>query len=119
MIGTYFENSNLSMTKDVYFEMCDALGSEPLEEEIPIDLEDFPHEVRVAFNIYYMLTDIWDAMGGNYMGKDTSVLFNFFDLYDIDRPDRLFIVELLQHMDRARAKVISAKIAAQKQPPSK
>ena len=86
------------MTKDRYFEMCEALGSEPEESEIPIDMEDFPEEVQQAFQIYYLLKDNWDTMGGNYLGKDTSTLFNFFDLYDIEKPKSLqqrgrFLVE--------------------------
>ena len=106
------------MTKERYFEMCEALGSEPLESEIPIELEDFPEEVQQAFQIYYLLKDIWDTMGGNYLGKDTTTLFNFFDLYDIEKPNRLFIVNLIQQMDSARTKLISTKQKA-KQPSSK
>ena len=30
------------MTKEAYFEMCEMLGSEPLESEIPLELDDFP-----------------------------------------------------------------------------
>lgn len=106
------------MTKDRYFEMCEALGSEPIEDEIPVDLEDFPEEVQQAFQIYYLLKDIWDTMGGNYLGKDTSTLFNFFDLYEIEKPNRLLIVSLIQQMDYARSKLISTKQKA-KEPSSK
>lgn len=106
------------MTKERYFEMCEAIGSEPLESEIPIEIEDFPEEVQQAFQIYYLLKDIWDTMGGNYLGKDTSTLFNFFDLYDIDKPNRLIIVSLIQQMDYARSRLISQKQKA-KEPSSK
>ena len=30
------------MTKEQYFEMCEALGNEPAESEIPIEFDDFP-----------------------------------------------------------------------------
>lgn len=106
------------MTKEHYFEMCEALGSEPVESEIPVDMEDFPEEVQQAFQIYYLLKDIWDTMGGNYLGKDTSVLFQFFDLYDIEKPNRLLIVGLIQQMDYARSKLISQKQKS-KEPSSK
>lgn len=106
------------MTKERYFEMCEALGSEPLESEIPIEIDDFPEEVQQAFQIYYLLKDIWDTMGGNYLGKDTTTLFNFFDLYDIDKPNRLIIVSLIQQMDYARSRLISQKQKA-KEPSSK
>jgi len=106
------------MTKEHYFEMCEALGSEPEESEIPIDMEDFPEEVQQAFQIYYLLKDNWDTMGGNYLGKDTSTLFNFFDLYDIEKPNRVLILSLIQQMDYARSKLISQKQKA-KEPSSK
>lgn len=108
------------MTKDAYFEMCEVLGSEPLEEEIPIELEDFPQGVQQAFSIYFVLRDCWDSMGGSYLGKDMSNVFQFFDLYEIDGPDRLYILSLIQHMDYIRSSMISEKLnAAHKKPSSK
>ena len=64
------------MTKEAYFEMCDMLGSEPIEEEIPLELDDFPELVQQAFVIYGMLSDIWEGMSGSYLGKDYSLLFD-------------------------------------------
>ena len=104
MIGSYFQNSEVSMTKDAYFEMCEALGTAPIDDEIPIDMDDFPEEVQNAFNMYYQLRDNWDSMGGSYLGKDTSTLFNFFDLYETEQADRLFILSLIQHIDYKRVK---------------
>ena len=119
MIGSYFQNSEVSMTKDAYFEMCEALGTAPIDDEIPIDMDDFPEEVQNAFNMYYQLRDNWDSMGGSYLGKDTSTLFNFFDLYDTEKADRLFIISLVQHMDYIRGKMINDKIRSTKKPSTK
>jgi hypothetical protein len=47
------------MTKDMYFEMCDQMGQEPVESEIPLDLNDFPDIVQAAFTIYSILSDQW------------------------------------------------------------
>lgn len=104
------------MTKEAYFEMCEALGSDPIESEIPVDMEDFPQEVQEAFSLYYQLKDNWDSMGGSYLGKDTSSLFNFFDLYNTEKPDQLFILSLIQHMDYIRSKMISDKLKTTKKP---
>ena len=30
------------MTRERYFKMCEQLGQEPKEEEIPLDASDFP-----------------------------------------------------------------------------
>jgi hypothetical protein len=113
------QNTDVGITKDQYFEMCEALGTEPIDEEIPIDMTDFPQEVQNAFSLYYMLKDMWDSMGGGYLGKDTSTLFNYFDLYEIEKPDRFYLISIIQHIDYARSKVISNKLNATKKPSSK
>lgn len=89
--------------------MCEALGSDPIEDEIPVELNDFPPLVQTAFSIYYMLRDIWDPMGGNYMGKDTSVLFEFFRLFELEHQERLLVLSLIQQMDSIRSKIIAEK----------
>ena len=71
------------MTKQQYFDMCDMLGSEPLDEEIPVELEDLPELVQTAFIIYETLRDEWDYMGGNYIGKNQQNLFHIFKLYKV------------------------------------
>lgn len=102
------------MTKDMYLELCEALGNEPLEEEMPVEINDLPDLVQQTLQIYYMLKDIWDPMGGNYLGKDTSTLFEFFRLYDIDKAEQLLAVSFIQHMDYVRSKMISSKRESKK-----
>jgi hypothetical protein len=60
------------MTKEQYFEMCEAIGAEPNEAEIPIDFNDFPEDVHLAFSLYSKIPDRWEGMSGTYMGKDMS-----------------------------------------------
>ena len=62
------------MTKKQYLLMCEQLGNEPIEEEIPADFEDFPYEVQEVIQIFSILPDIWEGMSGTYMGKDYSIL---------------------------------------------
>ena len=119
MIDSYISNSDVGMTKEAYFEMCEALGNAPVDEETPVEIDDFPGEVQQAFNIYYMLKDVWDSMGGGYMGKDASTLFNYFDLYDIDNVDRLFIISMIQKIDNSRTKLINSKLDSKRKPSSK
>ena len=69
MLVNYIQNSTLSVTKETYFEMCELMGNEPIEEEIPIEYDDFPIEVQQAFAVYRMLRDEWDTMNGVYLGK--------------------------------------------------
>jgi hypothetical protein len=106
------------MTKEAYFEMCEQLGTEPIEEEIPLEIDDFPSLVQNCFIVYQYLTDNWDTMGGNYLGKDYSIVFSLFDVYDVEKSERLLALEFLQRMDSIRSKIVSDKIK-QKTPQKK
>jgi hypothetical protein len=101
------------MTKEKYFEMCEMLNQEPVESEIPIELDDFPSIVQQCFSIYSVLTDVWDPMGGNYLGKDYSLVFDLFELYSIEKEDRLLGLQILQFMDTVRSKLVAEKIKNQ------
>lgn len=103
------------MTKEAYFEMCEMLGSEPLDEEIPLELDDFPWLVQQAFVIYGMLSDIWEGMSGSYLGKDYSLLFNLFDLYGIDSAEeKLLATDFIKQIDAVRSKILYEKQKATK-----
>lgn len=98
------------MTKEAYFDMCEMLGSDPVDSEIPLEIGDFPDLVQQAFVIYGMLSDIWEGMSGSYLGKDFSLLFNLFDLYDIDsKEEKLLATDFIKHIDSVRATLISEK----------
>lgn len=102
------------MTKEQYFEMCEMLGNEPLDSETPIDMNDFPPLVQNVFQIYFMLSDIWDSMGGSYIGKNLSNVFDFFRLYELSEAEQLLALSFIQEMDSARRKIVSSKIKANK-----
>jgi hypothetical protein len=106
------------MTKDQYFEMCAALGSEPIEEEIPVEISDFPTIIQEIFNIYYLLTDVWDGMSGTYQGKNTTIIFNLFELYKIDKEDQLVYLMYLHGIDNIRKRLINEKVKKQSEKPS-
>ncbi len=103
------QNNEVGMTKDAYFEMCEALGTEPLEEQIPVEYEDLPIEVQQCFKFYKLLRDIWDPMGGAYLGKDMSTVFDIFELYTLDTEEKLLAIDILQDIDYERIRIISDK----------
>lgn len=109
MLSSYLRNSEVSMTKEQYFEMCETMGTEPVESQIPVDLEDFPDPVQQAFQIYYVLRDVWEGMSGSYMGKDYSTIFDFFRLYDIDPQDQLLTLGLVREIDSVRSEIFAEK----------
>ena len=94
------------MTRDAYFEMCEMLGSEPIESEIPVEYDDFPLEVQEAIRIYNSLQDNWDYMGGNYIGKNMTGFKDILDIFEVDTADRRHIYELIMSIDRIRSKII-------------
>jgi len=112
MLRRYFQNSDVSMTKDAYFEMCELMGDEPIESEIPVETEDFPILVQQCLTLYSVLEDRWDSMGGGYLGKNYSSIFDFFKLYEIPGSEQLLAMDFLQHMDGVRSKIIAEKIKA-------
>lgn len=97
------------MTPELYYEMCEMMGTEPVESEIPVGFGDLPETVQDYVQIYYLLRDIWDPMGGNYLGKDMSTVFEFFRLYKVECEDQLFAIGVLQQLDSCRSKLIQEK----------
>lgn len=98
---------HLGMTKEAYFEMCEALNSEPIESEIPVTYEDLLIDVQEALDIYGKLRDEWDHMNGNYMGKSYAGLQDIFDILEVPREDRKTMFLLIGIIDRHRSAAIS------------
>jgi len=94
------------MTKDSYFEMCEMLGTEPLDSEIPVEYDDFPVEVQEAIRIYNNLQDNWDYMGGNYIGKNLNGFKDILTIFEVDPQDYRSVYELIMRIDRIRSKSI-------------
>lgn len=90
------------MTKDQYFEMCEMMGYEPNDKEIPVEIGDFPPEVQTAFEVYQVLQDHWEGMSGTYMGKNLTGLGEILDVYEVEKSDRKLILELINLIDRER-----------------
>lgn len=76
--------------------MCEQLGQEPKEEEIPPDMEDLPEEAQVALSIFNSLGDrVFPEIG--YIGKDYTNLLTFIDVYGVE--DISFLMEVLSSLD--------------------
>ena len=110
------QNSSVGMTKEQYFDMCEQLGSEPVESEIPIEFDDFALELQCALSIYKILRDEWEFIGGNYLGKNINGIFEVFDAYDINRLDRRFYLELIHIIDQVRIEEIRKQKQNQEKP---
>jgi len=109
MLRSYFQNSDVSMTKDTYFEMCEMLGTEPNEDEIPIEFDDFPTEIQETMGIYYRLRDEWDTMNGIYTGKSFVGLSDILDILEVEHKDRKYVLEWISTIDSIRSKILNKK----------
>lgn len=107
------------MTKEQYFEMCEMMGSTPIEEEIPVDINDFELEVQIALEIYNMLPDIWEGMSGSYLGKNFAAIESIFNSFEIPKDDRLVYLKVLSLIDNIRASDISKKQKAKEKTATK
>jgi len=96
------------MTKEQYFEMCEALGNEPDPDEVPVEIDDFPDLVQEAIGVYYKLRDEWDTFGGSYMGKSYVGLSEILDILEIEKRDRKYVLDWISLMDSTRSKLIAA-----------
>lgn len=74
--------------------MCEQMGWEPDENQIPIDPSTLSLEVQHALILLNALPDKWEGMSGSWMGKDYSGLSAIMDIYEME--DRRSIFELLQ-----------------------
>lgn len=95
------------MTKDSYFEMCEALGSEPIEEEVPVDYEDLSIDVQEAFSIYHKLKDDWDTMNVTYLGKNYAGILDIFTILEVPKEDHKTVFNLIGIIDKHRSKAIA------------
>lgn len=119
MIKSYFQNLQVGMTKDQYFDMMDQLGSEPVESEIPVEIDDFPEEVQQAFTIYFKLRDEWDTFNGNYLGKSWTGLRDILEVYGIEPDDRQYVLDWVTTMDTSRREIIALQKPKSNKNPSK
>ena len=94
------------MTKEMYFEMCEALGTEPVESEIPVDADDLPLEVQEILEIYKLLKDEWEPMSGSYLGKNFLGILEIFDIFEVPKSDRKLYLNILYSIDTIRSREV-------------
>lgn len=102
------------MTRQTYFELCEAMGNEPIEEEIPVEFDDFPLEVQQAFAVYRMLRDEWDTMNGLYLGKSLIGIKDILEATEVEPDEQKFIIVLVRMIDQVRSNEINSKKLSEK-----
>ena len=90
------------MDEEQYFKMCEQMGLEPKEEEIPITPEKLSIDAQSALLLFNVLPDVWDGMNGVWLGKDYPGLKTILDLYEIE--NQRYVFELLKHIESEASK---------------
>lgn len=88
-------HSSSGVGKAEYFELCEALGTPPVDEEIPIDREDLFYETRWVLSIYDDMPDKWNTTAGVYMGKDMTILPLLFKLDNTPNYIKRYLLQIL------------------------
>jgi hypothetical protein len=76
--------------------MCEQLGQEPIEDEIPPDWEDFPELAIIAINTFCQLGDRLVPDIG-YLGKDFTNLPHYLEIHGIE--DKELFLEILNYLE--------------------
>jgi len=77
--------------------MCEQMGWEPKEEELPQDGANLSLECQQALTILNALPDMWEGMNGTWLGKDYSGLSAVMDIYEVESRREVF--ELLKEAE--------------------
>ena len=87
--------------------MCEQMGWEPDENQIPVDPSNLPIEAQQALILLNTLPDNLEGMSGSWMGKDYSGLAAIMDIYDME--DKKLVFELLQLCEHELGKYYAQK----------
>lgn len=99
------------MSKEDYLEMCRQLGSTPIEEEIPVSLDDLTVQAQEVIEIFNYLPDQWGAMGG-YLGKDLSNFPVVFNMFEVSKVNWMLYLDLLGILIEDQIEIVNKKIEA-------
>lgn len=91
----------------MYFELCEAMGQEPVPEDTPLGPEDMPVEVQFAMELHALLPTRIAEFSGTYLGKSIGDLGFFFDLFEIANvEERKLYFNLILMIDRIESEAI-------------
>ena len=95
------------MTLEQYLQMCEQMGWEPQESEMPLDPSELSEEVQQTLIVLNSLPDMWDGMSGSWLGKNYSGLGTILDIYEIE--DRKTVFALLKQAETQLGKFYEEK----------
>ena len=92
--------------------MCEQMGWEPKEEDLPQDGSNLSLECQQALTILNALPDNWEGMNGTWLGKDYSGLSAVMDIYEVESRREVF--ELLKEAESILGKYYAQQTKSRK-----
>ena len=90
--------------------MCEMMGSEPLEEEMPLERQDLALETQLVLNMYDKMPAKWEGMSGTYLGKDLLLLPALCKEFKINKYTRRYAWNIIPIIDSYVAEDIAEKM---------
>ena len=78
------------MNLEQYLDMCEQMGWEPKEEDLPIEIESLSYNAQCALVLFNSLPDIVEGMSGTWMGKNYSGLIDIMNIFSMDNKKEVF-----------------------------
>lgn len=94
----------------MYYEMCEQLGTNPEDGDIPIDFNDLLKQSQQALSLFEYCTDHWDTMNGSYLGKELTNIAFLLKLLVIDKSDWLTVIDMLNTIIPIRVDSVNKKM---------
>ena len=95
------------MNYEQYVSMCEQMGWEVDESQVPKDASDLGYEAQQALLLFNALPDLVEGMNGIWLGKNYSGLGDIMDIYQITNRKEVF--ELLKVAEGEASKFYSQK----------
>tara|TARA_R100000030_G_scaffold75563_1_gene58653 strand:+ start:107 stop:442 length:336 start_codon:yes stop_codon:yes gene_type:complete len=95
------------MNPEQYILMCEQMGWEVDESQIPKDPSTFSLEVQQALLLFNVLPDLVEGMSGSWLGKNYSGIGDILDIYQIHNKRDVF--DLLKIAEQEASKFYAQK----------
>lgn len=98
------------MTKESYYEMCEQLGTNPNDGDVPIEYDDLTNQTQLALYAFELLPDTWDTMNGSYLGKNFNILEFVLEHLVSNKSSWLTVTHLLLYIISIRVESVNKKM---------
>ena len=83
------------MTREQVIEAAIIMGEELETMELPPEFHELDFDCQVAVNLFHILPDKIDGMGGNWLGKEWAGIFDIMQIFEVENKRDVFEFMLL------------------------